>query len=397
MRLAALFALALSAAPLAAQQMCHAKVEPVGAPLNQCIGGQRVTIAAAGDVLLHRPLQRRGYSDPLGFYSIWQSAAPIFQAADIAYVNLEGPTAPGVTRGGYATTDPGPVFDDRVYSSYPMFNYHPRVIGDLMRAGIDVVSTANNHALDRGPLGADRSVDQLRAAKLPFTGTIKAGEPRAFFTYTGSKLGRIAWLACSYSTNGLPDPKRQMLMCYQDRAELLGLVRAAAARTDIAAVIVTPHWGNEYQHSPSARQRTLAAQLVDAGATAVIGTHPHVLQGWETRVGPAGNQGLTIYSTGNFVSGQVSLPRRTGGIAWLELCQPRPGGDLAKALKSKLVVGHAGWVPIYMVREAAGPRLLVGDAVPSAALAHAARHWPENGIKTQVMCRAQDATLLALQ
>lgn len=398
MRIAALIALALSAATsVAAEHICSASVKTLSEPLNPCVGEERVKIAAVGDILLHRPLQRRGYSDADGFYAIWQPIAPLFRAADIAYANLEGPVAPGVAKGGRAVTDPGPVFDDRVYSSFPLFNYHPRVLGDLQRAGIDIVSTANNHALDRGPLGADRTIDQLRAAGLPFTGTIKAGELRAFTTYTETKLGRLAWIACSYSTNGLADPNSQMLMCFEDRQELLDLVAQAANRFDIAGVIVTPHWGAEYSHGPNQRQKSLAADLVRAGASAVIGTHPHVIQPWQPLPGADGQLGLAIYSTGNFVSGQVSLARRVGTLAWIELCQPKPSDSLGASLGSKLVVAEHGWVPLRMTRPAEGPLVLAGDAAGAEALRLSQRYLPENGIQANIACHALDATLLPLQ
>ncbi|KMW57943.1 Capsule biosynthesis protein capA [Candidatus Rhodobacter oscarellae] len=395
--LAALLPLGALAGPV-----CTAVVQHKAPPLNSCIGSARVKIAAVGDVLLHRPLQRRGYSDPDGFYAIWRAVAPIFRAADIAYANLEGPVAPGVTRGGNNTRDPGPVFDDRVYSSFPQFNYHPRVITDLMRAGVNLVSTANNHSMDRGVLGADRTIDSLRAARLRYFGTVKTGEARSFVAYTPSRLGRIAWIACSYSTNGLRDPNNQVLMCFEDREALLTLVARNAGRSDVAGVIVTPHWGFEYQHSPNARQRALARDLVGAGATAVIGTHPHVVQPWEYVRRSDGSQGLVIYSTGNFVSGQVSLSRRTGGLAWLELCRPRPPKNLASALRSKLVIANSGWVPVIMNRTALGPELQAVTAAEPAGSARDAlrlvtRHWPPNGIRVRVACNASDATLVALQ
>lgn len=391
------FCLLLLAAPAWAGQFCRAQVTPVAGPLNPCQGADRVSIAAVGDVLLHRPLQARGYVDPAGFFSIWAEAAPLLTLADIAYANLEGPTAAGITRAGNEVRDPGPVFDDRVYSSFPMFNYHPRVIGDLQRAGIDIVSTANNHALDRQAIGANRTIDSLRAAGMPYTGTIKAGAPRLFTTLTPSPLGQIAWIACSYSTNGLADPHRQMLMCHGNRTELLAIVAQAAAHPGIAAVIVTPHWGVEYSHSPSRIDRALARDLMAAGATAVIGTHPHVVQPWEALTSAGGAQGLAIYSTGNFVSSQVSLARRTGAIAWLQLCRPPPAANIAKALRSKLVVAETGWVPVRMVREAGGPRLKVGAAAGQDALRLLQRYLPKNGIKAEVACHAQDATLVSLQ
>lgn len=396
--------LALVAGPAAGTELCRAEITHVRPPISQCLGATRIRIAAVGDVLLHRPLQRRGYAAADGFYGIWASVAPVFRAADIAYANLEGPVAAGVTRAGNATPDPGPVFDDRVYSSYPMFNYHKRVLADLKRAGVTLVSTANNHSMDRGVLGADRTIAALRAARLPYFGTVASGAPRAFTAYTQTKLGQIAWIACSYATNGLPDPKRQVLMCYEDREEVLALVRREASRAEIAAVVVTPHWGFEYQHLPNARQKALAGDLVQAGATLVLGTHPHVVQPWEVVTRPDGGTGLVIYSTGNFVSGQQSLPRRVGALAWVELCQT-PNPDLGLALHTKLSVAQTGWLPVLMTRTAAGPELAPIRTPPSAGYAEAqrflARHLPPSGIRVRLHCPpggdGRKDTLLALQ
>ncbi len=163
---------------------CRAVVKHAAAPLNSCIGSKTVRITAVGDVLLHSPLQRRGYGDGDGFRGIWRVMEPFFRAADIAYANLEGPVAPGMTRGFTQSRDPGPVFDGRVHTSYPLFNYHPRVISDLKNAGINLVSTANNHALDRGSRGANLTIQALKAAKLAYMGTISAGAPRTFVTHT---------------------------------------------------------------------------------------------------------------------------------------------------------------------------------------------------------------------
>ncbi len=381
--------------------LCRAEIKHIAPPISACVGSARVKLAAVGDVLLHRPLQRRGYSAKDGFQGLWRAAAPIFRAADIAYANLEGPVAPGVTRGFNLTADPGPVFDNRVYSSYPMFNYHPRVIGDLKAMGITLVSTANNHAMDRGSRGADLTIKALKSHKLPFMGTIPAGGPREFITFTKTRLGPIAWIACSFSTNGIPDPNRQVLHCYTDRAELLGLISRAAARSDIAGVIVTPHWGYEYHHSPNANQKRLAHEMVAAGATAVIGTHPHVVQPWEFPKRPDGSQSLIIYSTGNFVSGQVRLPRRTGALAWIELCRPPPSRDLASAVKSRLAVAQAGWVPVLMVRTAAGPELRLtsprSEGLGAQAYKLLKRYLPENRISAKVLCKTGDNRLIALQ
>src|SRR5204863_9732776 len=111
--------------------------------------------------------------------------------------------------------------------------------------------------------------------------------------------------------------------CFKQTKELLATVRALAP--DVDAVIVTPHWGKEYDPVPQEKQRTLAQQLVDAGATAVLGAHPHVLQPWEKRVAADGREAFVLYSLGNFAHHQRSLPRRSSIIAYLGLRKDASG------------------------------------------------------------------------
>lgn len=365
-----------------------------------CGAGQTLNIAAVGDVLLHSPLQRKGYAD--GFQAVWGAAIPYFRAADIAYANLEGPVAPGFRRSFRQGSDPGRVFDNSVYTSYPLFNYHPAVVDDLIASGIGVVSTANNHAMDRGGDGAELTLAMLEARGLAFTGSRRRDAARNFVRHVAQRGLRIAWLACTYSTNGVPDPDRQVLMCYEDRDEMLALIRAEAARPDVAAIVVTPHWGVEYTHTPLARQRELARDIIAAGATAVIGTHPHVIQPWEYLPGPDGKARLVIYSTGNFVSGQVSLAKQTSILAWIELCRSEDaGGDLGASLSARFELSAAYWVPLLMRRGPGGPSLSVvaPDATGSGKAARAliARHLPDAELPSRPVCTTDSPVAVALQ
>lgn len=330
MRLILLALLAVTlAAPAAAQGQCRARPAPLPA-LNACQGAERVSLAAVGDVMVHAPVQRRGYAS--GFGPIWAAVAPWFRAADIAIANLETPVAQGLRAVGRPHPDPGPVLDGVVYTDYPLFNAHPVIIDALREAGVDVVTVANNHAMDRGSPGLTATLDALDARGMAHTGARRPGAPRDFALRLRTRLGPLALIGCSYDTNGIADPHRQVLLCFRDRAELLAAVRAEAAR---GGVIVLPHWGDEYQHRPSRAQRDLGRALIAAGAMAVIGHHPHVVQPWEVVAGPAGN-GLIAYSLGNFVSSQRSLPRATGMLLRAEVCRTAQG----------LALAGAGWVPL---------------------------------------------------
>jgi len=300
-----------------------------------CRQGTQVTLAAVGDVLLHARLQRQAYAE--GHASLWHEVQPLLARADLTYGNLEGPTADGHTRSGLAS-DPGRRYDNAVYTSYPQFNYHPSLVTDLKASGFDVVSTANNHALDRRGSGADRTIEHLKAGELAFTGTRSSANMSApWYATTEAKGVRVGWLACTFSTNGISDPKNQVLSCYEDRAALLETIRTL--RTQVDAVIVTPHWGVEYNHTPEAREKKLAREMLDAGALAVFGNHPHVVQPWEKVQTADGREGFVIYSLGNFVSGQVGLAKRSSLILYL---------GLTKGADGTVTINGARYAPLEM-------------------------------------------------
>lgn len=392
--LALVLALAASAARAEGYESCRPVFQAAPPAINPCADSARVSMAFVGDVLLHSPLQRQGYAR--GFDTVWGAATPFLRGADLAVANLEGPTAPGLRRGGGQGADPGPVFDGSVYTSYPLFNYHPSVLPALRAAGVDLVSTANNHALDRFSAGADATIRELAAAGLPHVGTIPAGAAATFAHVAPTRIGNIAFVACTYSTNGIPDRQGQVLQCHAHREALLGLVSAYARRGDIAGVIVLPHWGIEYTSSPASQDRALARALVAAGATAVIGTHPHVVQSWEMVPGGAGTVPV-IYSTGNFVSGQPGLDRQTGMLARLELCRSRPSADMGHALRRRVSVASAGWVALYMARTANGRELITADGTGPAAAAAASHRLiegrvPGRALMPRLVCTATPGT-----
>ncbi len=299
---------------------------------------RRVLIGALGDILLHVELQKQGLAAKNGFSVIWASVEDLLARPDITYANLETPLAAGVGRDGEELTDPGRVYDGKVYSSYPRFNVHPSLATALVKSGFDVVSTANNHALDRGPLGVDRTISALAHAKLAYTGTRDREHQRAGW-HTVIKSGdyRIAFVACTRHVNGREDPEGQVLRCDRQAKELKALIRKLAGDAKIHAVIVTPHWGDEYSHDPNEQQRRWAAEWIESGALAVIGNHPHVLQPWERIIASDGREGIAIYSLGNFASHQPELAKRSTALAVLEL---RPDGA------GRLALTGAGYVPL---------------------------------------------------
>ena len=283
----------------------------------ECMPGQRLTVAAVGDLLFHPEIEAHAQT-PGGYRALWTSVAKVLAEADITYGNLEGPVtdlplASRMWAGPRQQSDLTPL----------NFNYRPSLIDDLKAAGFTVVSTANNHALDRGSAGVDRTVENLEKRGLAFSGTRKRAETQRSWSVVTSARGlNIAWLACTYGTNGIPDLRQQVLSCFRQQAEVLAEIARLSADPSIHAVIFAPHWGIENSHVIEQRQRDLARAAVEAGAVAIIGTHPHVLQPWEKRATKDGREALVIYSTGNFISAQREPKQRTGMILLLEFVKP---------------------------------------------------------------------------
>ena len=366
------------AARIAKYPVCKKRKKARMITFNQTVDPVRmITVAGVGDVLLHDSVQRFAAFRPGGFANLFNPVADLIKAADVSFANLEGPAAEGISKTGRKVKTGARRYDGRVYSGYPMFNYHPSVVGDLKAAGFDVLLTANNHTLDRYAAGADKTIDAITRAGVAFTGTRKKGDRtspwHAITPVTqGRRTWNIAWLGCTYGTNGIPDRHGQVLHCYKHRAEVLKTIAALAKRRDIHAIMFVPHWGPEYRHAPDANQRLLARQVLEAGATAVIGSHPHVMQPIEKYVTRDKRETLIAYSLGNFVSNQIGLARRASAILLLGL---KPAGN-------KLVMAAMGWVPIWM-RNAGG--LMQAEAIdrvkhPKWHRAHLLRHLPAGNL-----------------
>jgi poly-gamma-glutamate synthesis protein (capsule biosynthesis protein) len=179
------------------------------------------------------------------------------------------------------------------------FRAPPAAFTALRDAGVDLATMANNHGADYGASGLADSLAAIRDSGFPVVG-IGANAAQAYAPWTTTVRGtRVAVLAASQ----VQDETLANFTAGTNRAgiasayspQLLAAVRAAKAAGDVVVVYV--HWGTEYQGCPNSDQKTLADQLAKAGATAVIGTHAHVLQGAGWR--PDGV--FVAYGLGNYL------------------------------------------------------------------------------------------------
>jgi hypothetical protein len=292
-------------------------------------------VSLIGDVLIHDGIYLEIASGKQDFSEIWRKVIPLFTKADFSIANLEGPAALGIDRNGKDHGDVGFTYDKNIYSGTDFsFNYHPRILRDLQKSGIDLLTIANNHSLDRKAIGMDRTLQAAKAIGLPMVGARDSGDRSgAFHRIVSVKDLNIAVIGCTEMTNGHPDKAQQLLWCYKNAAEIEATIRDLKGRSDVHAIVVYPHWGQEYSTTPDSSQKAYARRFLEAGATAVIGSHPHVLQPWEKYVTRDGRETLIAYSLGNFVAYQKGLDKKTGVVLYLGLSlEPNQKGKIVSAL-----------------------------------------------------------------
>lgn len=243
-----------------------------------------ITVAAVGDIMLGgtaRPeLRRFGYDYP------FEHVASLLQDADIAFGNLEGPlTESGVPEG------------DKQY----VFRSPPaKVVPALKRAGFDILSLANNHSLDYGPQGLADTEAALRAHGIAAVGAGadgRAARAPAILEVRGKRFGFLAYSLTLPENFFATDTRPGTAFGNEEH------VRAdvAALKNHVDFVLVSFHWGQEGKTELRDYQMRVGRAAIEAGARAVIGHHPHILQGVERY-----RDGVILYSLGNFVFGSYS-------------------------------------------------------------------------------------------
>ena len=271
--------------------MEHTKLEP---------NGTRLKFFFAGDSLLHESVfmdakQENGTYD---FSKQLDRLLAEVKAYDIAFYSQE------TILGG----------EELRLSGYPSFN-GPQEFGSYMISkGFNLVSTASNHCLDRGTAG-------IRASKAfwnRFDQVITAGtnmteeEYRSIPSLTVKGV-KVALLSYTYGTNNIKPQYEWQVNCYPEHEdEMLERVKQASEENDV--LIVSMHWGTEYSHQVNDEQKDLARKLAKAGATIIIGNHPHAIQPFEWIDGVP-----VFYAMGNLISSQIGYDRRTGLIGSLTI------------------------------------------------------------------------------
>jgi len=312
----------------------------------------RVSFAVAGDVIPHEAV--RASADAAGggvagWSSLLDDVSDVFKGADFGFVNLETPVAPAHSKG-----------------SKPFMFDAPVALPEALKAsGIKIVSFANNHVMDQGWAGFAETRDHLKEIGLQFVGSGDTAAQTWQPLVVEANGIKVGWLGMTRWLNGNrnPDQDDQPHVNFfpypgesggapgADEAQVMAAVKAAKAQCDL--LVISVHWGTEYAPAPRPEDVDLAHKMLDAGASVIVGHHPHVLQPIETYTTVDGRMGVIFYSLGNFLSNQSRN--------YVDGLMPDKDGDprdsmigLFSAVKNdygpagvRVELGHVGMMPAW--------------------------------------------------
>jgi len=312
----------------------------------------QVSFAVAGDVIPHEPVRAAAAAagdGAVGWGALFSDVSDVFEKADFGFANLETPVAPAHSRG----------------SKPFMFDAPVALLDGLKANGIKIVSFANNHVMDQGWAGFTETREHLRDEGLLFAGsgdTAQQAWQPVIVEANGIKVG---WLGMTRWLNGgrnpdkddqphvnfFPYPGESGGAAGADEAQVLEAVKQARAKCDL--LVVSIHWGIEYAPAPRPEDVETAHKMLDAGASVIVGHHPHVLQPVETYKTQDGRDTVIFYSLGNFLSNQS----RT----YVDGLMPDKDGDprdemigLFSAVRKdygpagvRVELGHVGILPVW--------------------------------------------------
>lgn len=288
------------------------------------------TMAAIGDIMCHNTQYNDAYNKDTGAYDfsyVFDDISLYTKTADICVGNLE-------------TTFAG---EDVGYSGYPTFNTPDSLAYELKDIGVDVLSTAGNHALDKGFNGLSRTIDVLNDADIAHTGTYKTEEEQNTILTKYVKGIKIAFVNFTYGTNGIKIPSGKEFCVNLIDNDLITKQLDLAKSQNPDIIVACMHWGNEYKTTPNDTQKELSTFLFQNGVDIILGTHPHVLEPMEkqtvTLEDGTTKDGFVIYSLGNFISGQTAENTKTSIILNLTITKHTDG---------KITIDKAEYKPIYM-------------------------------------------------
>lgn len=299
---------------------------------------KKLRITAVGDVMVHSTQIDTAYNrncDCYNFQPGFEKLRKYVLKSDISIANLE-------------TTLPG---KKNEYSGYPLFGAPDSLLDALKETGFQVLTTSNNHCLDKGKSGFLRTLEIIQQRGMVSTGTFPSETHRLQNPYLliDKNNLRVAILSYTYGTNGIPIPKGISVNVI-DKEKIANDI-SHARESGVDFILVYYHFGNEYERYPNKSQIELVDFTFLEGADIVLGGHPHVIQPYELKITTDryGNSSpkLVIYSLGNFISSQYW--RYSNGGILFSFTISRNG--------TKKEIGEIDFEPVYVYRHRYPDRL----------------------------------------
>ncbi|MFC0601469.1 CapA family protein [Streptomyces palmae] len=324
------------------------------------------TLLATGDLLIHASVIRQARADAGGegydFRRMLAGDRDLVSRADLALCHMETITGR----------------KDGPFSGYPAFKSPPQVSAAARSLGYDSCSTASNHTLDDGPEGVGRTLAAMDGAGLAHAGSARSAAEGRAVTMLRAGGAKVAQLAYTYGTNGIPVPDgKRWLVNLIDPARIVEDARAAR-RAGAEVVVVSLHWGTEWQQAPDDLQRSVARELTASTAGGrkdidlIIGTHAHIPQAYEKVNGT-----WVVYGLGDQIAGVMPDPRgQMGSAARFTFAPPTAAGR-------SWTVARAEYIP----------QIVANDPIGVVNLPRALREDPDNARYREALRTIKDAVL----
>ena len=287
-----------------------------------------IEVGAIGDILLHdKVYEDAATGSGYDFTAMFKPVKELLSSPDYTIANQESIAAGS----------------DLGLSSYPTFNSPYEISDTLKDVGIDLVTLANNHSLDKGEKGILRAIDYYNKIGMPYVGINKSENDRKRDRIANVNGITIGFLSYTYGTNGIPIPDgKDYLVNYLDDQLIKQDIKNLRNKVDI--ILINAHWGLEYEREPSEEQRRLANLMAEAGADIIIGHHPHVLQPIEW-IDKNKHRTLVVYSLGNFISAQKNDYKDIGGMVKISISKEWSSNG------NKATVDDVSFTPTYVTNQ----------------------------------------------
>ena len=299
-----------------------------------------VRMRAVGDIMFCQTQLVYAKDSGYDFHNQFEMIADQLADADFTMGNMEG------TIGKYKKSQ---------YSGYPQFNAPDVALAPLKDYGIDFLTLANNHMLDRWSGGVENTVNNVEKYGFAHVGAYRTKAEKAGTVICEVGGIKFGFMAYTHTTNSMEnrgvDKEAVDLVPYISKADFKGDVKKL--RDAGAEVIIAwPHWGAEYVREPDSSQKKYAKQLAEAGVDIIIGSHAHEVQpmGFQSvTVDGVEKQVLTMFCMGNFISDHV-IQYTDNGLILDFTVNEQPGG--------RFTVDNVGYIPTYTWKQDGAVKVL---------------------------------------